>query len=327
MKYKYASRTLAMLLALVLALACAAPAYAESTGTHTVEERSYKTYLGSSPDDTLNQEFPLYFADGVDDLPYVNIGDWVDLMNFYHTDAGDAGYALMIDSDNDVVTMTRENGYTMTIDYEKDKIVFTDYDAFYDARTSGKELDDTIGQIIEAHKQITREGSPIENVVLDMSCNTGGDVDAAVFVLGWFLGDAPFAVKNMGTGAMSNAIYRADVNLDGSFDRKDTVADKNLFCLISPVSFSCGNLVPAALKSSGRVTLLGQTSGGGSCIVQPMTTAYGTLFQISAPQRMSFLKNGSFYDIDQGIEPDIHISRLSSFYDRAALTDFINGLL
>ena len=64
MKYKYASRTLAMLLALVLALACAAPAYAESTGTHTVEERSYKTYLGSSPDDTLNQEFPLYFADG-----------------------------------------------------------------------------------------------------------------------------------------------------------------------------------------------------------------------------------------------------------------------
>ena len=584
LKNKYASRTLALLLALVLALACAAPAYAESTGTHTVEERSYKTYLGVTPDDTLEEEFPLAFIDGVDDLPYVNIGDWVELVNFYYTDcADDPDYALTIDSDNDVVTLTRENGYTMTIDYEKDRIVFSDYDAFvhnsndstlidivsekstddagkpllimrdtkssfdrygdmltidldaydihtvvvdnklyvplqtlndtmllpaqvslifngealflggdsmfydygegaytemadifynvpakdrskalaeysynelcmaldhfyglkqlhdidsfrqlfwqigfdealsgpspmdadnalkalidyyfddlhsvfleysplsgmnpipdstgianrkldqhrtdfmaardkaypdgwlryeevgntayitfdqfrsdyvaksfYDARTGGEMPDDTIGQIIEAHKQITREGSPIENVVLDMSCNTGGAVDAAVFVLGWFLGDAPFAIKNMGTGAMSNAIYRSDVNLDGSFDEKDTVADKNLFCLISPVSFSCGNLVPAALKSSGRVTLLGQTSGGGSCVVQPMTTAYGTLFQISAPQRMSFLKNGSFYDIDQGIEPDVHISRRASFYDRAALSDFINGLL
>ena len=583
MKNKRALRTLTLLLVLALAFACTAPAYAENTGTHTVEKRDFTTYLGASPEDTLNQQFPLFFIDGVDDLPYVNVGDWVDLMNFYHRDAGDPGYVLEIDSNDDVVTMTRENGYTMTIDYENDKIVFSDYDAFmhksndstlidmvsenstddagnpllimrdtkssfdrygdmltidlgaydihtivadnrlyvplqtlndlmllpdqvslifngkalffgsdsmfydysegaytdmadifydvptkdrsdalarysynelcmaldhfyglkevhdidnfrqlfwqigfdealsgpspldadnalkllidyylddlhsvfleyapmsgmtpisastgianrkleqhrtdfmaardkaypdgwlkyeevgntayitfdtytssyyarafYDPKVNISDLGDTIAQIIEAHKQITREGSTVENVVLDMSCNTGGDVDAAVFVLGWFLGDAPFAVKNMGTGAMTNAIYRADVNLDGSFDEKDTVADKNLFCLISPVSFSCGNLVPAALKSSGKVTLLGQTSGGGSCIVQPMTTAYGTLFQISAAQRMSFLKNGSFYDIDQGVEPDHHIGRLSSFYDRAALTDFINGLL
>ena len=83
-------------------------------------------------------------------------------------------------------------------------------------------------------------------------------MDAAVFVLGWFLGDAPFSVKNMTTGAMSTSVYRADVNLDREFDEKDTVADKNLFCLISPVSFSCGNLVPAALKSSQKVTLVGQ---------------------------------------------------------------------
>ena len=104
--------------------------WAEDSGTHTVAERGYKTYLGVTPDDTLNEEFPLYFADGVDDLPYVDIGDWVDLMNFYHTDAGDAGYELKIDADNDVVTLTRENGYTATLDYENDKIVFSDYDAF-----------------------------------------------------------------------------------------------------------------------------------------------------------------------------------------------------
>ena len=83
---------------------------------------------------------------------------------------------------------------------------------------------------------------------------------------------------------------------------------------------------PAALKSSEKVTLLGRTSGGGSCVVQPATTAYGTVFQFSAAQRMSFLKNGSFYDIDQGVEPDYYIANVDNYYNRAALTDFINGL-
>ena len=164
--------------------------------------------------------------------------------------------------------------------------------AFYQAKEEGKELDDTVALIIYAHEQITRPDSPIKNVVLDLSNNTGGAVDAAVVVLSWFLGDAPFSVKDMSTGALSTAVYRTDINLDHSYDEKDTVADKNLYCLISPVSFSCGNLVPAALKSSQKVTLLGKTSGGGSCVVQPMTTAYGTVFQISSSQRMSFLKNG-----------------------------------
>jgi hypothetical protein len=41
---------------------------------------------------------------------------------------------------------------------------------------------------------------------------------------------------------------------------------------------------------------------------------------------MSFFKNGSFYDIDQGIDPDIYLTHISSFYDREKLTEIINGL-
>jgi C-terminal processing protease CtpA/Prc len=131
----------------------------------------------------------------------------------------------------------------------------------------------------------------------------------------------------MQTGALTTATYRADVNLDRVFDEKDSVADKNLYCLISPVSFSCGNLVPAAMKSSDKVTILGRTSGGGSCTVQPLSTAWGTLFQISGSTRMSFLKNGSFYDIDQGIEPNYTISKPEKFYDREKLTEYINEII
>ena len=132
---------------------------------------------------------------------------------------------------------------------------------------------------------------------------------------------------NTFSGAQATSLYRVDVNCDRVFDENDSVLSRcQLNCLVSPVSFSCGNLVPWVFKTSGMVTVLGATSGGGSCIVQPMTTAYGSVFQMSAPTRMSFLKNGSFYDIDQGVDPDYYIDNIAHYYDRAALTDFINGL-
>jgi hypothetical protein len=71
---------------------------------------------------------------------------------------------------------------------------------------------------------------------------------------------------------------------------------------------------------------MGRTSGGGSCTVLPMSTAWGSIFQISSNKRMSFLKNGSYYDIDQGFEPDVYIDNIAGFYDREALTERINAL-
>ena len=186
--------------------------------------------------------------------------------------------------------------------------------------------DDTISLIMKAHAMITRENSPIENVVLDLSVNQGGAADTAVFVLAWFLGEANIGIKDTMTGAICSTTYRCDANRDHEFDERDTVADKNLFVLTSPVGFSCGNLVPCALKESGRVTVMGRTSGGGSCVVQKMSSAWGTSFQISGSHRISFIKNGSYYDVDRGAEPDIVITSPAKFYDRAALTDYINSL-
>ena len=46
---------------------------ASAQDTHNIVERSYTFYDGSI-DDPLNKPFPLYFMDGVDDLPYVALG-------------------------------------------------------------------------------------------------------------------------------------------------------------------------------------------------------------------------------------------------------------
>ena len=218
----------------------------------------------------------------------------------------------------------QEVGNTAYITF--DKFGSTSANAYYDALESGEVPTDTIALIIYAHSQIYRKDSPIENVVIDLSNSTGGSVNAAVFVISWFLGKAELSVKDTFTGAMSTGVYRADVNLDREFDIYDNCSEKNLYCLISPVSFSCGNTVPAAFKASGKVTLLGRPSSGGTCTVQFLSSAWGTFFNISGSNSMSFTKNGSFYDIDQGVEPDFVLSRPESFYDREVLTDYINRL-
>ena len=162
--------------------------------------------------------------------------------------------------------------------------------------------------------------------MLDLSTNIGGDVDAAIFTMSWFLGEAPFSSVNPLTGAQRTALFRADVNLDHEFDERDTVEEKELYCLVSPVSFSSGNLVPAVFKSSGRVTLIRDTTGGGSCIVLPMSSAWGSLFQISEPTRISFVKNGSYYDLDCGVDPDVYLTKAETYYNREKLTEIINSL-
>ncbi len=163
---------------------------------------------------------------------------------------------------------------------------------------------------------------------MDLSNNDGGRASAAVFVLSWFLGDAPIALRDTLTGAQTNMLYQCDVDLDGVYNAKaDSVGTGyNLYCMTSVNSFSCGNLVPAACKSSGKVTMLGQTSGGGSCIVLPCTTASGALFQISGPCQLATIKNGAFYNTDGGIEPDIRLTKKESFYDRPALAEFLHAV-
>ena len=155
--------------------------------------------------------------------------------------------------------------------------------------------------------KMIKENPEVENVILDMSNNGGGACRTAVATLAWMLGEVQTNITNSITGAKCSSVYVCDINADGKFDENDTIKDKKLFCLISPASFSCGNMVPAMLKSSDRVVLLGETSGGGSSVVYNTMAADSTIFRISSKYVMSENKNGSNYDIDKGIEPHVRL--------------------
>ena len=226
----------------------------------------------------------------------------------------------------DSVPAYEEVDDTAFITFDAFELGVSDLDKYYNDSIDELAKKDTIALIMYAHNKITRENSPIENVVIDLSCNLGGAADTAIFVISWFLGEAEISIKNTMTGALCTTPYRCDANRDHEFDDNDTLGDRKLFCLVSPVSFSCGNFVPNAFKESEKVTLLGKTSAGGACVVQPLSTAWGTCFRISGPLRISYMKNGSYYDVDQGAEPDYTISSPENYYNRSELVSYINSL-
>lgn len=187
---------------------------------------------------------------------------------------------------------------------------------------------DSVRLIQYAVGKITRKDSPIKQVVLDLSNNGGGSIFDGCYLLAAFLGNSAVAIKDMSTGATSMASYKADTNLDGEFNADDTLAGRGLklYCITSGVTYSCANMVATVFKDSGKVTLIGRTSGGGSCCVQPLSTASGTLFRISGPYRFSFSKNGGFYDNDRGADPDVYVEDLGRLYDRAYVNKLIDSI-
>ncbi len=193
---------------------------------------------------------------------------------------------------------------------------------------------DTVS-FISAINEIIRENTEIENVVLDLSCNGGGAVHTAAVVVAWMLGEATFNMENPITGAKWSITYTADINMDGTYDGNttpntgitgDSIKDKNLFCLISPLSFSCGNTTPALLAASDRVTILGTKSGGGTAFVHHASAADGTLYRMSSKYVTGTSKNGATYDIDQGVEPHVRISKPANFYNVEKINTLVTSL-
>ncbi len=180
----------------------------------------------------------------------------------------------------DGVPAYEELGNTAYITFDAFADPSESIDYFAQPAEADNSADDVIRLIQYSCAQILREGSPIKNVVMDLSLNVGGSTTAAEYAIASFLGESDFSTKNMMTGAMTDAVYTIDTNLDGKFDEEDTLAGKGLklFCLESPVSFSCGNLTPCVFKASNKVTLLGKTSGGGSCSVYSLSMANGSTF-------------------------------------------------
>lgn len=87
-------RILALLTALAMLLGCAAAETAPEEGPqiHQIEMKTVPVY--NYPSGISGVGFPLYFADGADDLAYVDLTDWAELINMTFANSSSAqGYA------------------------------------------------------------------------------------------------------------------------------------------------------------------------------------------------------------------------------------------
>ena len=303
-------------------------------------ESGYKLF--STKSKTIDRELHSIVTDVIDDRHTTyNMSSYASGVDYINTldEKYGGGYAIETLADSfgahraerakfypDGVPAYEEVGDTAYITFDKFRMDMAYIDQLnYDDPST---IAGTFGAISYAVNKINRKDSPIKNVVLDLSCNTGGGADAAVFTIAAFLGKAGISVENSKSGALVTNYYKADTNFDGKYNSKDTLAGKglNLFCLASPVSFSCGNLVPCVFKEDPNVSIIGQKSSGGACTVGTISTATGAVMNISSNFRLSYTKNGSFYDVDQGAEPDYAICKLEHFYDREWLTNYIDSL-
>lgn len=181
---------------------------------------------------------------------------------------------------------------------------------------------DNFSLFYTAFKKIEETGG-VKNVIVDLTCNLGGDSVGLMAALGFIVEDNYGPMCDYVSKKAFRPHYLTDCNADGVFEEGESPAGNyNQFVLTSSCSFSCGNAFPAYAKMGG-VKTIGTTSGGGGYAVYPYLTSEGYPIQISGPFSIG---RQSFEDpsVDSGVTPDIAIEE-SDYYDIDKLAEAISS--
>lgn len=153
----------------------------------------------------------------------------------------------------------------------------------------------------------------LKNFLLDLSVNGGGSSSAALYMLSVITGQDYLPEYGVKTGNSLKETGQIDTDLNGAVNKKDAVRYDFRFALLTThFSFSCGNLLPVLAKDKG-IVILGENSGGGTCMLSKPTLASGMPYAISGFVMMTH-ENGK--DVDGGAEP--HYPLMSSESDNIA---------
>ena len=139
----------------------------------------------------------------------------------------------------------------------------------------------------------------VTTVLIDESCNGGGAKPVMQYILYLLTGKGDLYYEDVHTGAKIHEIAKADLNLDGKVNSADeayrarlfgtrsaTCRGLNVAFLTSFNTFSCANATPFYARERG-LKILGERSGGGSCVVGAGITADGFPYHFSVNSRLS----------------------------------------
>lgn len=152
--------------------------------------------------------------------------------------------------------------------------------------------------------QLLAEKPLVENVALDLTWNTGGNVGALYRVVGFVTSEA-FRISDMDKG--TNSASSTYVRINGV----PVYEHFNWSLIASPLTFSAANELVTIFKENNLGPVIGQKSGGGASSITPVLLPNGTAFTMSS-NNMNAWRTGSgteedpyiFHDNEYGVEPD-----------------------
>ena len=167
----------------------------------------------------------------------------------------------------------------------------------------------------------------IKNIIIDMTCNGGGD-DFALTSIEWLtrgLGYLRFDSRLTDRVKTKNAQF--DMNFDSKFDENDVspYTDYNFGVLTSNISFSCANAFPWFMHEHGAM-ILGQKSGGGACAVR-LSSACGIEYANSAANSKIVTDSGESVDFGCPVDAELTSDSENPYensYDIAKLSELMN---
>ena len=170
----------------------------------------------------------------------------------------------------------------------------------------------TIDSPVEFKSIIDSLPTTVENVVIDLAYNTGGNLGAVLRIFGYM--------------TENQIVYHSQNPADGAavsyFIESDYVAyDYNWFIVTSSVTFSAANLMASIAKEQGIATVIGKNSSGGASSIGAIYSPDGSCLLISTNNVLSTNIDGEYYSIEDGIEVE-HV--MSNVTNDDALISIIN---
>ncbi len=136
----------------------------------------------------------------------------------------------------------------------------------------------------------------VETVIVDLSCNTGGNVGATFRTIG-YMTDEPIEYYSVNAfdGSKSEVYYGTE---NEAFDFEWVV-------LTSPVTYSAGSMMTSIIKDMGIAPIIGMQSTGGASSITTNILPSGTILMMSSAGVMA---NSDFESTEFGIPVDLELT-------------------
>lgn len=154
-------------------------------------------------------------------------------------------------------------GLKLKIENDKKYAILTIKDFHNDVLK--KEYKQNFDKVISSYfEQINN--SKIENLILDLRNNQGGDIENGVYLLSYLL-DKPFSVVKEYNCVENNEVKHCNGPSLGQHNPKANNFKGKLYVLINGGSFSNSGIVSSCLQANNRATFIGQETGGNPNVI------------------------------------------------------------